>query len=221
MTVADCHLCGQIAGDRRRDLIAQLLPGAPYVRRVVADSDSFAVIPSLGPLADGHLLVCPRHHLRRFADTPVEVHAEYAELRRHIVTALTETYGRAVHVFEHGMACAHGGALCTVDHAHVHFVPLPDHVPALDPGDGDWREFDGRLDTLAALTGGRAYISYEPPGGTPRLAVDAGARFESQYMRRLIASATGGPDWNWRARPDAASTHRTWLQCTAAMAAVP
>jgi diadenosine tetraphosphate (Ap4A) HIT family hydrolase len=221
VNVADCHLCGQIAGDPRRDLIAQLLPDAPYVRRVVVESDAFAVIPSLGALADGHLLLCPRHHIRRLADAPLDTHAEYEELRRQLVRALTQTYGGAIHVFEHGMACAHGSALCTVDHAHVHFVPLPEHVPALAQPDGDWRAFDGRLDTLAALTAGGAYVAYEPPGGTPLVAVDPGGRFESQHMRRLIAGAIGAAEWNWRTAPDAASTHRTWLQCTAAMAGAP
>jgi ATP adenylyltransferase len=221
VNVADCHLCGQIAGDPRRDLIAQLLPDAPYVRRVVAESDAFAVIPSLGALADGHVLLCPRRHIRRLADTPRDTHAEYAELRRQIVGALTQVYGGAIHVFEHGMACAPGSALCTVDHAHLHLVPLPEHVPALALRAGDWRAFDGRLETLAAVTAGGAYLMYEPPGGTPLVAVDPGSRFESQYMRRLIADAIGAAEWNWRTTPAAASTHRTWLQCTAAMAGAP
>jgi diadenosine tetraphosphate (Ap4A) HIT family hydrolase len=221
VTVADCHLCGQIAGDPRRDLIARLLAGTPYVRRVVADSDAFAVIPSLGALADGHLLLCPRPHLRRMADASIATHAEYDEVRRRLVRALTQTYGGAIHVFEHGMACAEGSTLCTVDHAHVHFVPLPDHLPPVALRDGEWRAFDGRLATLAALTGGRAYLSYEPPGRTPLVAVDPDSRFESQYMRRRIADAIGAAEWNWRSAPDAAATHRTWLQCTAAMAAAP
>jgi diadenosine tetraphosphate (Ap4A) HIT family hydrolase len=221
VNVADCHLCGQIAGDPGRDLIAQLLPDAPYVRRVVAESDSFAVIPSLGPLADGHLLLCPRHHVRRLADISGASHAEYERLRRQLVRAQTQTYGGAIHVFEHGMACAHGSALCTVDHAHVHFVPLPAELPALAVRNEIWCAFDGRLETLAALTAGRAYVLYEPPGGPPLVAVDPGGRFESQHMRRLIADVLGAAEWNWRTTPDAASTHRTWLKCTAAMAGVP
>jgi diadenosine tetraphosphate (Ap4A) HIT family hydrolase len=67
MTRPDCYFCGQIKGQPERDLIAQMLPESKYVRRVMLESDAFAAIPSLGPLTDGHALLCPKWHVRSFA----------------------------------------------------------------------------------------------------------------------------------------------------------
>ena len=59
LKTTECCLCNQIAGEEANDLIARLLQGEPYVRRVMLESRSFAAIPSLGPLVSGHTLLCP------------------------------------------------------------------------------------------------------------------------------------------------------------------
>jgi hypothetical protein len=68
LKTTECCLCSQIAGEEFNDLIARMLNGEPYVRRVMLESRSFAAIPSLGPLVSGHPLLCPRMHVRSFAD---------------------------------------------------------------------------------------------------------------------------------------------------------
>ena len=213
MKKVGCSLCGQIAGDPRSDLIAHFLPGTPYIRRVILDTSAFAAVPSLGPLTYGHLLLCPRAHLRSAAALPEAAHAEYEAVKAALIQRLTMTYDASVHIFEHGMAASGERTVCTVDHAHVHLVPLPQRLDALDLTGPEWLEFDGGLDTLAALTCGREYVMYAPPRGRPRLCVGIAGQFESQYMRRVIASALGSPAWDWRTVPDAESAHRTWQRC--------
>jgi diadenosine tetraphosphate (Ap4A) HIT family hydrolase len=209
-----CHLCSQIVGDPQNDLIATLLPGQPYIRRVVLDTQSFTAIPSLGPLSDGHLLLCPRTHIHSAAALPSATHAEYEAVKDELVRCLEEEYQAAVHVFEHGMA-SDGRTVCTVDHAHVHLVPLP-KLMRLDMDGAEWQTFDGSLDTLAAITAGREYVSYLAPGGRPLVCVSAADHFESQYMRRKIARALDSESWNWRTEPDARAAHRTWQRCISA-----
>jgi len=215
-----CYLCGQIAGDSRSDLIAQFLPGTPYVRRVVLDSGAFAAVPSLGPLADGHLLLCPRAHLRSAAALPEAAYAEYEAVKAALVQRLMAAYDAPVHMFEHGMAASGARTVCTVEHAHVHLVPLPDHLDPLDVTGPEWIEFDGGIESLAALTRGREYVLYAPPRGRPRFCAGVAGRFESQFMRRVIARALGSRTWDWRTLPDAESAHRTWQRC-AGLQAVP
>ena len=218
MQHAGCYLCGQIAGDPRHDLIAHLLPGTRYVRRVILDTTAFAAVPSLGPLTDGHLLLCPRAHLRSAAALPEAAHAEYEAVKAELIQRLTMTYDASVHIFEHGMAASGERTVCTVDHAHVHVVPLPERLDDLGLTGAEWLEFDGGLDTLAALTSGREYVMYAPPRGRPRVCVAIPGQFESQYMRRVIASALGSSGWDWRTVPDAESAHLTWQRCAAVQA---
>jgi len=207
-----CHLCSQIVGDRENDLIARLLPGQAYIRRVVLDSESFAAIPSLGPLSDGHLLLCPRAHVCSAAALPRSIYAEYEAVKDRLVRFLEKQYQTAVHVFEHGMGSA-GRTVCTVDHAHVHLVPLPEHMPRLGLDGPTWQAFDGRLDTLAAMARGHEYVAYIPPDGQPVVCISEAARIESQYMRQAIARALGSRSWNWRTEPHAIAAHRIWHRC--------
>jgi len=205
----DCCLCSQIAGDPQNDLIARLLPDSPYVRRIMLEDALFAVLPSLGPLVPGHSLLCPKAHIRSFASLDRLQRAACAEMKATLRRRLRERYGGEIHLFEHGMASAGGRVVCTVEHAHMHFVPLPvDFDAGLDNG---WIPFDGSLGALRQLSGGAEYVLYETPAGAAHLLKGTAQGIESQHMRRLIAGALSpGAHWNWRTVPDAPSADRTW-----------
>jgi diadenosine tetraphosphate (Ap4A) HIT family hydrolase len=205
----ECCLCGQIRGDPRNDLVARLLPEEPYRRRVMLESRSFAVLPSLGPLAPGHVLLCPRHHVGSFAQVDAALHAEYCEIKATLVARLRAMYEGEITIFEHGMAADRGRMVCTVDHAHLHVVPLPrwlDAAAAIS-----WTTtFDGSLPALRRLAGGQEYVSCETPDGVHRL-MTARSGIDSQLMRRIIATSLGhGDRWNWRETPGAQDADATW-----------
>jgi diadenosine tetraphosphate (Ap4A) HIT family hydrolase len=205
----DCCLCSQIAGDQRNDLIASLLPRSPYVRRIMLEDAAFAVMPSLGPLAPGHALLCPKAHIRSFAALDREQHAACAQIKTTLRERLRECYGGEIHIFEHGMASAGSRVVCTVDHAHMHFVPLPvDFAARLDE---EWVAFDGSLGALGRLAGGAEYVLYETAAGKAYLLRGSAGGIESQHMRRVIAGALSpNAHWNWRTAPDAAAADQTW-----------
>jgi diadenosine tetraphosphate (Ap4A) HIT family hydrolase len=205
----DCCLCSQIAGEPRNDLIARLLPDLPYVRRIMLEDAAFAVMPSLGPLAPGHSLLCPKAHIRSFAALERRQYQAYDRVKAALRERLRVRYAGEIHIFEHGMASTGDRVVCSVDHAHMHFVPLP---KGCDAGLGDdWVPFDGSLDTLAQLCGGAEYVVYESPAGTAHILTAGAGGIESQHMRRAIARALGSDaHWNWRTAPDAAAADRTW-----------
>lgn len=208
-TTHACCLCGQIQGEPGNDLVARLLPEEPYRRRVLLESRSFAVLPSLGALAPGHVLLCPRQHVGSFAQVDVSLHSEYRDVKATLVARLRAMYEGEITIFEHGMAADGGRMVCTVDHAHQHFVPLPPWLDAAAPV--AWtRTFDGSLAALRRLAGGQEYVSCETPDGVCRL-MTAGRGIESQLMRKIIATGLGrGHRWNWRETPGARAADATW-----------
>jgi diadenosine tetraphosphate (Ap4A) HIT family hydrolase len=206
-----CYFCGQINGRPDQDLIAQLLPAEKYVRRVMLETADFAVIPSLGPLTDGHALLCVKDHVRSFSALDPGLQDEYETIKRQLRQTQKELYGGEALVFEHGMS-SHGHRVpCTVDHAHMHFVPLcgvkeSEVIPALN-----WRKFDGSIAALNRLSGGREYLLVDTGDGVSRIATQGAEGFESQLMRKAIAAQNGRPrDWNWREEPAAAAAHAAW-----------
>lgn len=211
MQSRECYFCGQIAGNAGRDLIAQLLPDAAYIRRVMLETPSFAAIPSLGPLTDGHTLLCPKAHVRSLAALPGRLDAEYQDLADRLHEVLTGLYGAAALRFEHGMASDGHRVPCTVDHAHLHFVPLHGIPAAALVPDLPWRRYDGSLRGLRPLAGPHEYLSLTMPGGVHLVATGAAGTFESQFMRKVVA-AHAAAAWNWREHPRPETAHSTWEQ---------
>lgn len=207
----ECCLCSQVAGEESNDHIARMLHGEPYVRRVMLESESFAAIPSLGPLASGHTLLCPKMHVRSFAQLEPGLYGEYQVMKEKLRRALSHQYDSGIHLFEHGMAATGDRILCTTDHAHMHFVPLPGSCDVDSIEQLPWTEFDGSLGALTQFSRGREYILYEPPDGICRLLIAGERSFESQYMRKLLARALGRTEkWNWKDNPDPRSADQTW-----------
>jgi ATP adenylyltransferase len=218
-----CCLCSQIQGQPAGDLIAAMLPDQPYIRRVLLETESFAAIPSLGPLVPGHSLLCPKTHLRSFAELPRDLDQELVSVTEKLRGALAGLYDVPVHLFEHGMATGGTRTLCTVDHAHLHFVPLLFQPFSSDlSADGRWVSFEGSLQELRALAGGGEYVFYRAPDGSSIFLGPEAEDLESQYMRKLFAKSMGrANEWDWRVSPEAASADETWRQVVRYMHGYP
>ena len=210
--IGDCCLCSQIEGIAENDLIARLLPGEPYVRRVMLESRHFAAIPSLGPLVPGHSLLCPKSHVRSFAELDLALEGEYSRVKEELAETLRRCYGGEVHSFEHGNATDGSRTLCSVEHAHLHLLPMPRGFVIET---GGWLELDGSLGSLKRHAAGREYIVYQAPGSAVRFA--AGGDFQSQLMRKVIADALGhDQEWNWRSVPNARAADQAWQRVATA-----
>jgi diadenosine tetraphosphate (Ap4A) HIT family hydrolase len=202
MTKSACCICSQICGDATNDLVAQIVDPVRYVRRVPMESESFAVIPSIGPLVDGHVLLCPKHHFKSFAQTPARLEDECIGIKKQLSALLSQTYGLPIHYFEHGSAKKALEPMCTVEHAHIHFVPTDAEIWSDIQHEFEWQPVDKDIANLAEFVGDMEYIWYESPEGFRVVATGIEGTFESQYLRKIFAKAVGlGNMWNWREFP--------------------
>jgi diadenosine tetraphosphate (Ap4A) HIT family hydrolase len=169
--------------------------GAALPDRVIFATKRFRVIPSLGQITQGHLLVVPTEHLGALCDLPNEHFEELQNLCADVRSILRAAYGACI-FFEHGIRGAGSGG-CGIDHAHMHAVPA---------------KADGVLDTLLERFNGRtinslgevepslghnsSYLFFEDVSGQRYVfPVD---NLPSQYMRKLVADSIGKIDWDWR-----------------------
>lgn len=208
---SNCCICSQIAGDKCNDLISLSLREKGYTRRIAFESEHFAVIPSLGPLQPGHSLLCPKRHVKSFA--LIDLCDEALSMKAQLAEILADLYRTPVHLFEHGSAKNSDRVICTVDHAHLHFVPAKvDLSRSFETIDG-WVKFDGRWSDFSQLVGNSEYLYYESPNGVKYINInppDAGG-FESQLMRKVFALALDdSSSWNWREHPMPHIAHRTY-----------
>jgi diadenosine tetraphosphate (Ap4A) HIT family hydrolase len=184
MDRTDCDFCNELRGDLSC-AFHRIYAGDPDTR-VLFRSEKFAVIPSLGHILGGYLLVLPIRHFRAAGDLTGNYLDEFAAICERVGRTLKDQYGPCI-LFEHGTR-SEGVGGCGIYHAHMHAVPLSE-VP--DPVEILKLRFP-----YADLTDLSSYLFYR----------DSDARFylfdtgplPSQYMRKLLADALGNQDWDWR-----------------------
>jgi ATP adenylyltransferase len=185
-----CTLCAELG----------LHAGAAPWNRPLIETANFAVIPSLGALVEGWLLIVPKDHLISLGALPEELRSEADGLECQTRALLSARYDLPVVAFEHGPSVARHGTGCGVDHAHLHLVPLAcdllRYVRPFVPAGLLWQA--GNWDKRnQAYTAGLDYLYLKPDGGEGLIGVSDD--FGSQVFRRAIATSLGlGDQFSWR-----------------------
>lgn len=207
-----CRFCRIAAGE------AQRAEDAP-----VFESPNYVVVPSVGSLVPGWLLVVPRRHQLNFSRLYRD--PEASAMRRAVVGEVSDTFGGPVRMFEHGVGFSGSLTGCGVDHAHLHVFPLSSRLAELVAANPNpAREWTPLLSTrVHSEADGGEYLLFSDDAG----ADDPACRFsrldspESQYFRRLIASAIGlDAQYNYRRYEHPAIASETVLRLEARRAEV-
>jgi len=194
MPTDKCDFCNEFSGNAENTFYTTY-KGCPETRFLFR-SDRFVVVPSVGQLVEGYLLVLPVHHCKALGDLCVHALDELAILCVLVRKILGDHYGRHI-LFEHGTR-SEGVGGCGIYHAHLHATPLagtPDPIDALKArfrytGLADLSELSKKSAGLPS------YLFYQDSHG--RLYLFDTGPLRSQYMRKLLADALGRQDWDWR-----------------------
>lgn len=212
-----CPICAELNAESGTRLSMAL--GDQEVRNaVLGDSTSFALIPSVGPLALGHsLLVSKAHQSAIFGGLTVadydQIQALFAAFSAKVVDRINPSL--EILCFEHGAARTFPDReLCSTVHAHLHLVPLADHLVARI-----MKSVRGEsLDSLSPLTLSpiiESLTEYLLVFRLSRRGEISGATIQDaselvpQFMRRLIADHIGNTNWNWKTHSDASLLRQT------------
>jgi diadenosine tetraphosphate (Ap4A) HIT family hydrolase len=174
------------------------------------ESPNFVVLPSLGALIEGWLLLVPKKHFICMGALPRTLAVELQAMKTCLCSALRQTHEH-VCVFEHGPSKANLNIGCGVDHAHLHFLPaafdLATAVAPFLPADTLWSQAQIE-ECQEAFYRGNDYLYLEQPIGAGRIATHRA--FGSQLFRRAIASQIGATNqFNWREYPQLPNVHAT------------
>lgn len=194
MTIEECDFCREFRDDPENTF--SKLYGETLPRRTLFRSSRFAVVPSLGQIVDGYLLVLPVNHFVTISDLPSNLIGEFAMLVTEVRRIVTSVYGPCI-MFEHGARSASAGG-CGIYHAHAHVVPLSGMRDPICQLKASFRH--ARLPRLTDIPEQSyhlgSYLLCEDSAQSTYL-FDAG-KLPSQYMRKLLADKLGEPEWDWR-----------------------
>lgn len=189
-----CCLCSSLISGGSRDFWNQPL----------FETANFAVLPSLGSLVEGWVLIVPKDHFICMGALSAGLWSELKDLTTVIAASLAQQYGE-ICAFEHGAHAPNRQVGCGVDHAHLHLVPVPTRLNLTKaaeeflPPEARWSPatFDA---CQRAFSKGDDYLYAEQPLGTGRIAT--GAALGGQIFRKAIAAQFGVPgEFNWRQYP--------------------
>lgn len=166
---------------------------------VLYETKHFAVVPSLGSLVTGWLLIVARPKALSMASLDEVLLAELDELKSLVHDTLRANFGQ-VAVFEHGPVLTGTEIGCSVDQAHLHLVPtelgLVEGANRLLGRRLEWKPSQGLFEVKAMLSNRRPYLYVEQKNSC--MSVDA-SELPSQLFRRVLAESLGVPErYDWR-----------------------
>jgi diadenosine tetraphosphate (Ap4A) HIT family hydrolase len=166
--------------------------------RILYSTSNFVVIPGLGQLLEGYLLILPKKHYLSLATMPLDFFPEFNRVINITTGVLEKVYGKEYILFEHGpLSPKIRGGSCS-DHAHLHIFPLR-QISKIDFLIGEETKDESTFpeEAVRILDEGSPYLFISDY--KKREKVTKAENLPSQYMRREIAKSIGRPDeWDWQ-----------------------
>ncbi|HEY0432330.1 MAG TPA: hypothetical protein VGC95_00575 [Chitinophagaceae bacterium] len=180
----------------------------------IFESDSFVVLPTVGALVEGWLLVVPRIPFMSFGQLPEQLFSEFEEFLSKVAQTVEEAYG-PFSVFEHGAAVGSNPIGCGVDYAHMHLMPQKcDLLLAAQEiaTNIDWQTISSVREIRNHADSQRGYWFVQQTFGItqPYLGLCKNNNPPSQLFRKAIANKLGRPlSFDWKAAAEEAVIAKT------------
>lgn len=186
----DCAFCSEFFESER------------HSSREIWRNDQFAIVPTRGCFVPGYSLLCPIDHFRSVAAIPLNILESVELLIEDLRDKISTEFQLPVIVAEHGpgLKFHDRGASCC-DHAHVHFIPVPD----ADSVKTRFLSDAGMATVLTCVADLRGYQDnsyvYLSQKKGQHMVWSAGV-LPRQYVRRVCADLIGKSDYyDWRLFP--------------------
>jgi ATP adenylyltransferase len=179
--------------------------------KVLFESDNFIVIPSLGSLLPGWLLIIPKHFSLNLSQLNKNELQELDDLALACELKLKEKFPSEVVRFEHGPAISQSKVGCGVDYAHLHIVPVNfDLIEGLETRLNvhyQWLEIES-IQSLTSVPQDSDYLYYR--NSANRHFVTHQKDIQSQLFRRVIAHQLSTPEaFDWKRFPQVDTVEET------------
>lgn len=175
----------------------------PEREHILKETHNFYVIPSIGSIVEGYLLLNIKYHAPSFGEMPEHFLDEFLTLKDEIKDALEHVYERDCIFYEHGRA----GISITLQgedkisyHAHLHCVAI--NVDLLEVICKDYRplKINEWKEVMQLAKKYPHYLYYENKENVYFFPVDIYVR--PQYLRSCLAEALHIPDAaDWSREP--------------------
>ncbi len=165
------------------------------------ETENFKVIPSLGSLIPGWLMIVPKeYYISMGAIMNSNLYHELRNLMVQIKLIVKNTYGDSI-IFEHGPAEIKSSVGCTVDYAHIHIVPIAidliEYSKKHTKQEINWKEVVGIDEASKYYDKKEPYLFVSNAEG--KNFIGTSDHIPSQLFRKTIASYLGIEEmYDWK-----------------------
>ena len=195
----DCDFCNELNG---KNTVFNEIYGD--MNRIIMNDKNFFMIPSLGQLRSGHILIINKKHKTAAAQLDEKELNELSSIIERLTQFYKEIYESDSIFFEHGMMTEEGGhGGCGISHLHIHALPINDDelqnfiakIKAVSNYNcyqiNSFKEIQNlSKEIITYLLVKASESSYMIT--TPR------NEFPSQQLRKLLCECIGNEKWNWK-----------------------
>lgn len=196
-----CIFCNE-----QRDLTLNPLRDSGIKSRIICESQDWYCVPTLGCFEEGYVLLISKRHHACISNASTEEIDDLLCLEKKISRLFKRKYSTSFICFEHGVTSLEYSGANSVDHAHLHMIPIKAGVWANIMDKGLIQEFI-RFDDQRLLykyvkdTHIKSYLLFQDSDGKLFLIPDA-SRYHSQFFRKVIANELNcAIEWNWKQSP--------------------
>jgi len=188
---------------------------------VLGQLENFYLLSSIGPIIEGHLLICSKKHYSSSADLPVKLLPEFIKLKNKVKEVFEKNYGGYT-FFEHGKtkSCQikEDDAHCL--HAHLHGLPTSkDALPFLVKELGQPIEIDSPREIKKILQDS-PYLFYETKMG--QFLWKAPKDLRKQFFRFvLVEKVKISESRDWKIDPNWQGARNTYQRLSAFFKILP
>jgi len=170
--------------------------------KTLLESENFKVIPSLGSMVEGWVLIVPKKHYLSFGYLEAYYFEELNELHCELSSKLKKIYNKNIISFENGSFTSGSSIGCGVDYAHIHYVPIDidikQKVNDAYNNTLSWQKISSLLSVKNTIENLSSYLFIEDVNSQKFLCeID---KPYSQLIRQIIANHLGIPEqYDWKA----------------------
>lgn len=172
-----------------------------FYNEILFESENFVVIPTLGSLVEGWLLIVPKQeYLSLQCIDKDSLLIELEELSQSVGKVMVNEFG-CVTMFEHGAVNPKSTVGCGVDFAHLHLVPINfDLLQGLEKFENikyEWKKVSNFKTGINTSEKGVEYLFLTDYLGNSF--VTQNEKIPSQLFRKVIAHFLNVPDkFDWK-----------------------
>lgn len=199
----DCPYCKSIpfVGNKR-----QTFPDNPF-NEVFFKGPGNVITPTIGMFLRGHLLSVSTKHIPSFACYEIVLLKYIQKYINMLIEFLSSIFGKYC-IFEHGVGLfdkrLEKGQ--TIDHAHLHLVPITEEVNIRILKKQDWMKVESFSDIINFKSQGYLFYSFDY-----NYYLCSGVDVENQWIRKVIYNCLGieAKHWDWREYPGISELNET------------